>query len=84
MLTYHKKFPCQNQSKSFIAFLAYHPPRATHFPGHKNLPRLVKILCFSSLRVKFQPTECIISINFDHFSSSPNYVRGVRMNRKVY
>ena len=46
-------------------------------PGLKILPRFVKELCFSSLCVKFQPTECNISFNFDHFSSLPNYVRGV-------
>ena len=77
MLSHHHKFSCQNQSKSFTAFLAYDFPRATHFPGNKILPWFVKILYFSSLCVKFQPTECIISINFEHFSSSPNYVRGV-------
>ena len=61
--------------------LAWHKPlhilSAIHFPGHKILPRFAKILYFSSLCVKFQPSECIISINFDHFASSFNYVRGV-------
>ena len=77
-LSHHPKLPCQNQPKSFTSFLAYHFSRATHFPGYKNLPQFVKILYLSSLRVKFQPTECIISVNFAHFSSSPNYVRGVK------
>ena len=77
MLSHHHKFLCQNQSKSYTAFLAYHSPRAMHLPGLKILPRFVKVLHFSSLCVKFQPTECNISINFDHFSNSPNYVRGV-------
>ena len=77
MFSYHQKCPCQNQWKSFTSFLAYHFPRATHLPGFKIMPRFVEVLCFSSLCVKIQPTECNISINFDHFSSSFNHVRGV-------
>ena len=77
MRSHHPNFPCRNQPKSLTSFLAYHFPRATHFPGYKNLPRFVKMLCLSSLCVKFQPSECINSVNFAHFSSSLNYVRGV-------
>ena len=76
--SHHQKFSCQNQWKPFTAFVANHFLRATHSSGFKILPRFVKVLCFTPLCVKFQPTECNISINFDHFSSSPNYVRGVR------
>ena len=79
MLSHHQKFSRQNQSKSFTEFLAYHIPRATHFPGYTILPQFVKILNFSSLCVKIQPSECSIPINFDHFASSFNYVRGVRV-----
>ena len=41
------------------------------------MPQFAKILYFGSLCVESQPSECIISINFDHFASSFNYVRGV-------
>ena len=68
-------FPFQNQPKSSTTILAYHLPRATHFPGCNILRLFVKILYFSSLCVKFQP-------NFDHFSSSPNYVRGAYKKEK--
>ena len=77
MLSYHQKFPHKNQTKSFIEFLVKHILRATHFPRYTILPQFAKILYFSSLSVKFQPSECIISINFDHFASSFNFVRGV-------
>ena len=77
MFSHNQKFPCQNQWKSFTAFLAHHFPRATHLLGFEILHWFVKVLCFNSLCVKFQPSECIISINFDNFASSFNYVRGV-------
>ena len=77
MWSYHKEFPCKSQTESFSAFLAYHIPRAMHFPEYKILPWFVEMLYFSLLSLKFQPTECIIFIDFDHFSGSLNYVRGV-------
>ena len=77
MLSHHQKFPWQNRSKSFTAFLAKQFPRAIHVRGFSILPRFVKILHLSSLCVKFQPTQCIFTINFCHLPSSPNYVRGV-------
>ena len=76
-MSQHQKFPCQNQSKSFAAFLEKPFPRAIHFSGYTNMPRFVKIQYFSCFYIKFQLTECIITLNFDHFASSPNYVRGV-------
>ena len=36
------------------------------------------MLYFSSICVKFQPSEFIISINFGHFASLFDYVRGAR------
>ena len=48
-----------------------------NFPGRTIFAWFAKILHFSYLCVKFQPTECIISTNFDHFASSFIYVRGV-------
>ena len=47
------------------------------FTGTQLCPDLLKMLYFSYLCVKFQPTDSIISINFAHFASSFNYVRGV-------
>ena len=32
----------------------------------------------SSLSVEFKPTQFIFAINFDHYPSSSNYVRGVK------
>ena len=31
----------RNQPKSFTSFLAYHFPRATHYPGYKILPQFM-------------------------------------------
>ena len=44
--------------------------------GYKILSRFVKILYFSCLSVKFQLSDCIISINFDPHATSPDNVRG--------
>ena len=71
-------------SKNLSAFLAYHFPRVTNLPGFKILTRFVNVLCFSSRCVKFQPTEYNISINFDHFSSLFNYVRGVKWPASLF
>ena len=39
----------------------------------------MKILCFSYLCVKFQPSQCIFTLDFDLFPSSFNFERGVKM-----
>ena len=71
--------PCQNQSKLCARFLAYHVPRAIPLSRYSTWPWFVKILYLSYLCFKYQPSQCIFSLNFDHFPSSPNYVRGVMM-----
>ena len=72
------EFPCQNQTKSSSRFLPYHIPRATPFSMYSTWPRFVKIPYLSYLCVKFQASNCIFTLHFDQFPSSPNYVRGVR------
>ena len=84
MLSHHQKFLCQNQSKCSTAFLTLHFPRAIHICGYSILPRFVKVLYLSSICVNFQPTQCIFTINFKHFPSSPNYVRGVSKENMFY
>ena len=78
MMSHHQNFLCQNQSKSSTAFLTLDFLRAIYVCGYPVLPRFVKVLYLSSICVNFQPTQCIFTINFKHFPSSPNYVRGVR------
>ena len=69
---------CQNRSKSFTTFLTQHTTRATHQREWPIWPRFVKILCFSYLCVKFQPSQCIFTLDFDLFPSSFNFERGVK------
>ena len=76
----HKKISCQNQSKSSTTLLTWHTTRATHQCKCSFWPRFTEILCFSYLCVKFHHSECIFTIYQDHFSSSPNYGRGVMFN----
>ena len=75
MVSPHKKdLPCQNQPKSFIRFLTHHVLRVIPLRRYSTWPQFVKILYLIYLWVKFQ---CIFTPDFDHFTSSLNYVRGV-------
>ena len=53
-----------------------------HNQGHTQCEcsiwsRFAKILCLSNRCVKFQPSQCIFTLSFDHFPSSFNFERGV-------
>ena len=73
-----KKISCQNQSKSSTTFLTLHTTRATHYCECSIWPWFARILCFSCLCVKFQPSQRILTLNFDQFPSSFNFERGVK------
>ena len=73
----HKKISCQNQLKSSTTLLTWHTTRATHQCKCSFWPRFMEILCFSYLCVKFHHSECIFTIYYNRFASSPNYGRGV-------
>ena len=78
-----KKIPCQNQSKSFTTFLTQHTTRATHYCECSIWPRFAEILCLGYLCAKFQPFQCNLAFNFDHFPSSFNFERGVTVKHPL-